>query len=105
MTELSVQFINKLPHEQIRLMKVKSVRTIASFNSNANNQSVQFMSEINCFGIDQTYESQIDNKKNDKQPHSIKQSTIKQNTFIIIILIGKRPGAAEVRRLKVNVER
>ena len=30
-------------------MKVKSVRTIVSFDNHANNPSVQFMRKVNCF--------------------------------------------------------
>ena len=39
---------SELPLVPIRLIKVRFVRTIARFNNNANNPSVQFISKINC---------------------------------------------------------
>ena len=46
MVEPSMQLMNKLLGGQIRLIKVGSVRTITSFNSNVNDPSMQFMSEV-----------------------------------------------------------
>ena len=86
-------------------MKIRSGKTIASFDTNANDLSMQFISEVNWLRIDQTYESQINSKSNNDQSHFIKQSTIRLNDPIIIMLIGKRPGAAEVGGLKIDVER
>ena len=40
---------SQLPQKLITLIKVKSVRTIASFDSKINDLSVQLMSEINYF--------------------------------------------------------
>ena len=51
--------MNKLSWGTIRLLKIRSEKTIASIDSNANNPSMQFMSKMNCFETNLTYESQI----------------------------------------------
>ena len=63
------------------------------------------MSEVNFFGTNQTYKSQINSESNDDQSYLIEQCSIKLNAFIIIIPIEKRSGAAEVEKLKIDIER
>ena len=86
-------------------MKVRFVGRIACFVSSTNNLSVQFISEINCLRIDQTYENQINNKSNHDQLCPIELSTIRPNAPIIIMPIRKKPRAVEVGGVKVSIKK
>ena len=48
-TKRAIHEWSELPQKQIRSMKIRFVKTIASFNNNADDPSVQFMSKINYF--------------------------------------------------------
>ena len=47
-TQCAIHKQTELPWELIRPMKVRSVRIIASFDCNTNDQSLQFMNKVNC---------------------------------------------------------
>ena len=47
--ECAIYKWSELPWRLIRSIKVRSLRTIASFNNNVKNWSVQFMNKVNCF--------------------------------------------------------
>ena len=47
-TKHAIHEWSKLPWRQIKPIKVRSVKTIVSFDSNANDLNMQFMSKMNC---------------------------------------------------------